>query len=350
MSEGSVGLTLAPERRWRAALTTSDSPWERVGRDSPAVSVVIPVPPGSSLATMSARLGGLAVSAARFELLVARGNSPSAQRNAAVQEARGEYILFLDDDSEPMPGLLDLYRAVLEDDPAIGAVGGPAVPRADGVFQRVTALLLGETLVMGRSAARYRSMGGVRSTDEREVILCNMAIRRRAFLDVGGFDESLYPNEENEFLERLTHAGHRVVYHPEAVVHRPQWKTVGRLLRKVFTYGRGRAAQMRRRMSGVSASRLALAFGLPLVAGGSFGACAGGGLAGLFAAPGLYALFLLVVAARLYRRGGLAAAALSPIVTFLVHGGYGVGVLAGLVWPVRRTACGITVKRLRGVR
>src|SRR5437667_15217 len=39
----------------------------------------------------------------KLEIIVARGKQPSAQRNAAIKAARGEWIYFLDDDSVPRP-------------------------------------------------------------------------------------------------------------------------------------------------------------------------------------------------------------------------------------------------------
>ena len=41
--------------------------------------------------------------AERLEVIVARGRQPSAQRNKAIEAAAGEWIYFLDDDSEPEP-------------------------------------------------------------------------------------------------------------------------------------------------------------------------------------------------------------------------------------------------------
>ncbi len=316
------------------------------GAPAPAVSIVVPVPPSGPAPVACGCLVDSALPVAPFELLVARGRSPSAQRNAAVGTARGKYVLFLDDDSEPAPGLVDLYRSVLESDSSIAAVGGPAVPRPAGIFQRVTALLLGEPLVMGRSASRYRQVGEVRPTDERELILCNMAVRRDVFLALGGFDERLFPNEENEFLERLTHAGYRAVYHPQAVVHRPQWQTVGGLLRKVFSYGRGRAAQVRRGGSHVSAMRVALALAFV----GALPALATQASAAALVPAFAYALYLLVLGTRLFVRGGLAAAVLGPFLALLIHAAYGPGVLTGLLRPARRALSAVTLERMRGPR
>lgn len=77
------------------------------------------------------------------------------------------------------------------------------------------------------------------------MILCNLAVRRDVFREHGGFNESLYPNEENEFLERLTTDGYILLHVPSMYVMRSQRKTVWEFVRQMFNYGRGRAEQSR---------------------------------------------------------------------------------------------------------
>jgi cellulose synthase/poly-beta-1,6-N-acetylglucosamine synthase-like glycosyltransferase len=73
--------------------------------------------------------------------------------------------------------------------------------------------------------------------------LCNLAVRRSIFLDLGGFNESLYPNEENEFLERVVSAGYISIHDPSMRVFRSQRPTFPAFIRQMFSYGRGRGQQ-----------------------------------------------------------------------------------------------------------
>ena len=70
-----------------------------------------------------------------------------------------------------------------------------------------------------------------------------MAIRRDLFLSVGGFDERLYPNEENELLDRIVSLGHKLVHVPTLAVMRSQRVSLAAFVRQMFSYGRGRAQQ-----------------------------------------------------------------------------------------------------------
>jgi succinoglycan biosynthesis protein ExoA len=244
---------------------------ERSGR----VSVIVPMPPDqASSRAVDAVLGGRLDSGrtcdsarssreseALLDLVVARGRAPSRQRNVAVREARGEYLLFLDDDSVPADGLAARYTAILDRCPGVVAVGGPALPLAPRTpFERLAGAVLASPWVMGRSAARYGAIGRLRETDERELILCNLCVRRSAFEAVGGFDEQLYPNEENALLEKLRTSGNSLLYDPDARVERTHRTTLRSHLRAVRGYGGGRAAQLRRSASLTSWLRLVHVF------------------------------------------------------------------------------------------
>jgi succinoglycan biosynthesis protein ExoA len=211
----------------------------------PTISVVVAARP-DDLAPVSVRAARtLDYPRDLLEILVARGRQPSVQRNAAVRAARGELIYFLDDDSIPRPD--SLQRAAKEfADPAVVMVGGPNVcPPEAPPLEQAFALVMGSPLAFGPSSARYRSVGRIRATTEKELILCNLAVRRQAFLDLGGFDEALYPNEENALMDNLRKRGGKLLYHPEMIVSRRPRRSLPAFARMVRNYGRGRAEQFR---------------------------------------------------------------------------------------------------------
>lgn len=208
------------------------------------ISIVIPVKPGHEPQALQ-RLGALDWPAEQFELLVAEGTCPSKQRNQAVQQAQGEIIYFLDDDSLVTHDALRRLERHFED-PRVVVVGGPSLtPPTDTLLQRSFGTVLSSLLGAGGVRNRYRSVGAVRDTTERELILCNLAIRREEFLTNGGLDERLYPNEENELLDRLQKRGDTLLHDPGLVVTRSQRQSIPAFVRQMFRYGRGRAEQTR---------------------------------------------------------------------------------------------------------
>ena len=90
-------------------------------------------------------------------------------------------------------------------------VGGPNLCPDDAPFlEKVFAVVLGSWIAFGPSRARYDRVGVVRATGEKELILCNLLARRAVLLELGGFDEALYPNEENALMDALQQGFHHV--------------------------------------------------------------------------------------------------------------------------------------------
>ena len=89
----------------------------------PLITVIVPTRPGQSEIKAVEGCRQLDYPKVQIEILVARGQQPAVQRNAALKAARGDLIYFLDDDSVPLAG--NLRRAIPQfNDPAVKMVGG----------------------------------------------------------------------------------------------------------------------------------------------------------------------------------------------------------------------------------
>lgn len=206
-------------------------------------SIIIPVKPGGRVRAIEA-LHRADYPDDAFEILVAEGTCPSRQRNLAAGEAAGEILFFLDDDSMTDPGFLRRTAGIFEDD-SVAAVGGPSLtPESDPPLRQAFGMALASIFGGGGVRNRYRRSGSLRETGDHELILCNLAMDASAFRDAGGFDERLYPNEENELLVRLKRKGLKLMHDPGLAVHRSQRPTFRAFMRQLFGYGRGRAQQI----------------------------------------------------------------------------------------------------------
>lgn len=208
----------------------------------PFISVIIPVKPGGRIGALDA-LAMVDYPKDSFEVIVSEGRQPSAQRNRAAEAAKGELLYFLDDDSMVTPGL---FRSVAMRflDPTVSVVGGPIItPDTDTFIQKGFGLTLSSMFGGSSIRARYKSLGMERQASENDLILANLCFRRDVFTGFGGFNENLYPNEENELMNRLQSEGHRLMYVPDAFVFRSQRENYKAFARQVFTYGRGRMDQ-----------------------------------------------------------------------------------------------------------
>ncbi len=76
----------------------------------------------------------------------------------------------------------------------------------------------------------------------------NLCLPAAAFRELGGFDTAFSGagGEDREFCMRWAHAGHPLIYAPDAVVHHAHDMTLKAFLRQHYAYGRG-AALLRQR-------------------------------------------------------------------------------------------------------
>lgn len=211
----------------------------------PVVTIIIAAPPDMAEVKAALAIRQLDYPPELLEIIVARGRQPSVQRNEAVKAAAGDWIYFLDDDS--IPDRENLRRAAnLFREPEVAMVGGPNVCPTDApALEKVFAVVLASWLAFGPSRARYVPVGVARNAGEKELILCNLAVRRADFLALGGFNEALYPNEENALMDGLQQKNRRLVYDPQFVVHRRPRRTLKAFCKMLMNYGRGRAEQFR---------------------------------------------------------------------------------------------------------
>jgi succinoglycan biosynthesis protein ExoA len=298
-----------------------------VADDLPGVTVLIPTKPDLTEIKAVTAARALDYPADKLEILVARGKQPSVQRNTGMRAARGELIYFLDDDSQARPG--DLRRAVQHfRDPKVKIVGGPNLCPPDAPEKEQVFALVLSSWAFASSRARYASYGAVRESSEKELILCNMMARRDAMLELEGFNEALYPNEENALMDELQKRGGKLIYDPQLIVYRRPRSTLRAFCKMLMTYGRGRAEQFRETPTMGSAPNfvppifLIYLLTLPLW----FWAV---GLLSLVPLA-LYALVVLLFTIEPIPRGGIVRSLLAAPLILLTHVLYGFGFWRGL--------------------
>jgi glycosyltransferase involved in cell wall biosynthesis len=207
----------------------------------------------------------------------------SVARNRALQAARSEYVIFLDDDATARPGWLEAYRACFSAPPSprLAVVGGPVtpvyeVPPPRWVSPRENRLDLG-------GAARVFPPGGGPWG-------CNFALHRARALACGGFDPRFGPTgtsrivaDETELFARLRGAGWEIWWIPGPGIDHTVVKA--RISLRYFcrsSYGLGRSTARQRLKEKPSAgARLGLRLTRLLILPGPLALCGLGSLAGL---------------------------------------------------------------------
>lgn len=152
--------------------------------------------------------------------------------NLAAAAATGEFLLFLNPDTEVRPGAVACLRDVLEQDPA-AAIAGPRLLNSNGSVQTSCVLafptILNQVLdseLLRRWFPGWRIWGTsalhptVQAPTEVDAVSgASLMIRRRVFEQVGGFSEAYFMYAEDlDLAHKVREQGWRVVYAPHATV------------------------------------------------------------------------------------------------------------------------------------
>jgi len=316
----------------------------------PTFTVVIPIRRGSPVPHAAQSVRNVDYPQELIEIVLVEGANPSLQRNAGIQSANGELIYLLDDDSvlslKAMRYAVECFAEHPE--PHLVCVGGPVLTIAsDTPFQKAVGAAMGSVFGLGPNRHRHVSYGLVRSTTEKELISANMVLRRVALDRAGGFDERIYPNEENEFLKRVQYAGMGCMYHPLVVVFGSRRKNLWQVFVQNFCYGRGRAQHYFKNIRAIDA-----VFWAPTLLLLSFVACALWPRWYTALPVGFYTLMTFFVAAfiGLAMRHTIRSFFYLLLIFPFMHLSYGIGFLAGFVrigLKRRKIDRNVIVRRIR---
>lgn len=140
--------------------------------------------------------------------------------NRLAREARGEYLLLLNDDAQVHPGWLEPLVETLDGEPRAGAVGSRIV-FPDGRVQEAGSVLfddastapVGRGLPAGSTAYGYRRQVDFTSAN-------SVLVRAAAFAEVGGFDDGYFPAyyEDVDVALALRAAGWSWLYDGRSVI------------------------------------------------------------------------------------------------------------------------------------
>lgn len=210
--------------------------------DDPYISIIVPCPPGKKPQAIG-KLNKLNYPTDRYEIIVEKGHNPSAQRNRGIKKAKGDIIAFTDDDCSMEPNWLNSTLRYFRD-PSIGVIGGPNLTPKDSSFlSHCFGLAMSSYFGAASMSTRYDKKNIKGEITEQNLIFNNLFVKNEIFKKGLFLNENMFPNEENEFLNRVSKKGYKLKYSPEVFVYHPRKDTLNGFVKQVFGYGSGRANQ-----------------------------------------------------------------------------------------------------------
>lgn len=150
----------------------------------------------------------------KFKLIKLSSPSLPRARNQGVEAAKGEVVVFCDDDVLVGKDFV-AHHLTNYQDKSIDAIAGRVVEKGKKRVKERAQKVGGVTF--------WGSVrGGFSSTSRQEagnLFGCNFSVRRKIFLQAGGFDENFIGNalrEETDFALRLKKQRRKIVFDPKA--------------------------------------------------------------------------------------------------------------------------------------
>lgn len=159
----------------------------------------------------------LAAQARRMTYVTTQYKNLPRARNEGARLARGEIVVYVDDDVEPSAGFL-LGHVGPYADPAVLGVTGPAPAPGQPLRGRAE---IGEEVWAALMARKHMRFDVSFAFSAQWAVGCNMSFRRQLIADLGGFDENFVGpvGDDAEFSHRVRKTG-IIQYAPAAhLVH-----------------------------------------------------------------------------------------------------------------------------------
>ncbi|MDD5618291.1 MAG: glycosyltransferase, partial [Candidatus Omnitrophica bacterium] len=180
----------------------------------------------------------------RIKVIPTGNTLPAAKRDIGSENAGGEILAFLDDDTYPVVGWLK--QAVLNfNDDSVACVCGPAVtPKDEPFLNKASGLVFESFIVSGPARFRYIPLKK-RFTDDYPS--CNLLIRKEIFQKIGGFKTKFWPGEDTILcLEVVHNLNKKIIYDPLALVYHHRRTLFKKHLAQVANYALHRGYFLKR--------------------------------------------------------------------------------------------------------
>lgn len=246
--------------------------------------------------------------------------------NAALAQARGDVIVRVDGHCEIAPDYVSRCVAHLFEDGADG-VGGPIETIGTSPLSETIALAMGSSFGVGGSAFR--------TVKDRAMVVDTIAFpayTRAAVEMAGPLDEELVRNQDDEYNYRLRKLGFKLLLAPDVRSKYYSRGSLRSLWRQYYQYGFYKVRVLQKHPRQMRLRQFVPPVFVATILGGALLSPCGKIVRRLWGlAASAYAAANLLASWRIARKAGYEHLWRLPVVFSILHFGYGLGFLHGLI-------------------
>mgnify|MGYP001805847275 CR=1 FL=1 len=176
-----------------------------------------------------------------FEILVITDKisgtaSPSEKRNLGAIKAKGEYLVFFDDDSFPNKNYFKNATKLVDKYKDISGFCGPCLtPPKDNIYQQASGLVWLSWLGSGGAGMYRNSIQKQRLVEDYPSV--NLIVKKSDFNLTGGFNTSYWPGEDTLLcLSLVKDLKKKILYNPLLIVYHHRRSVIIPHLQQITRY------------------------------------------------------------------------------------------------------------------
>ncbi len=162
--------------------------------------------------------------------------NPSQKRNLGAQKAKGNYLVFFDDDSFPTKNYFKNAQKLIQKHPQFAGFSGPCLtPPQDNIYKQASGLVWSSWLGSGGAGIYRNSKQSARFVDDYPSV--NLIIKKTDFFKAGQFNQNYWPGEDTVLCLNLTKKLNlKIYYHPSLTVYHHRRSVLIHHLQQITRY------------------------------------------------------------------------------------------------------------------
>ena len=203
----------------------------------PKFSIIIAVAPYRNAEVLNS-LEKVDYDKKKYEVIIKRGYNASENRNYGIKKSKGEIIYFLDDDAIVDKNILKNTEIFFDEYKDVDIIGGPQLtPKDDKFFAKMFGAAIESFWGSYKMADRYKKGKLNLNANEFSLTSANCFVKKNVFKKISGFDTRIWPGEDPEFFARAKRNGFKIAYSPNLIIYHRRRPDLFSFLKQHYRYG-----------------------------------------------------------------------------------------------------------------